>query len=166
MRLVLTSLMAALSLTAAVAALPAFAQNSPVTIYHDGLQPGWNNWSWATVVLQAPMSDGSKPISVTAKGYAALAIQTPGFNIKSYKTLTFKINGGDTGGQNLKVLAVYATKPLQAGVKITPTKGTWTDVTINISDLQIPGDTIDGFWIFNDSGDDAGTFYVNDILLQ
>ena len=166
MRLALTSLMAALSLTATVVAQPVLAQSNPVTIYHDGLQPGWNNWSWATVVLQAPMSDGSKPISVTAKGYSALAIQTPGFNIKTYKTLTFRINGGEMGGQNLKVLAVYASKPLQAGVNIAPTKGAWTEISVNISDLQIPGDTIDGLWIINDSGDDAGTFYVNDIVLK
>ena len=48
-------------------------------IYTDALAPGWSNWSWATVDLQAsaPVHSGSRSIAVTYGAWQALHLHYP-----------------------------------------------------------------------------------------
>ena len=81
--------------------------------------------------------------------------------------LTFWINGGPTGGQNLLVRATLGGA-YQVAVPINPpAANTWTQVTIPIARLGIAGQTnFDGFWIQDNSGAaSVPVFYVDDIVL-
>src|SRR5258708_6639126 len=84
----------------------AFAQSNQA-VYTDGLNNGWQNWSWASVNLSnnAPVHSGSASISVNAGPYQALYLHHAAFDSSVYASLVFWINGGPTGGQFLHVPA-------------------------------------------------------------
>ena len=131
---------------------------------------GFQNWSWATVNLQnySPVHSGSYSISVTDNGNSqALYLEHPDFNTSPYASLSFWINGGSAGGQQLQVWGyldgtnqvAYPLGALQAN--------TWQQITIPLSSLGVANKA--NFSGFNIQGNDDGaaqpTFYVDDIQL-
>ena len=148
---------------------PGIAQAN-LPIYTDNLVNGFQNWSWATVNLQnsSPLHSGSYSISVTDNGNSqALYLEHPDFNTSPYTSLSFWINGGSAGGQQLQVWGyldgtnqvAYPLGALQAN--------TWQQITIPLSSLGVANKA--NFSGFNIQGNDGGaaqpTFYVDDIQL-
>src|SRR5262245_25207762 len=82
-----------------------FAQgNQP--IYTDSLQNGWQNWGWATLNYNntSPVHSGANSISVTiASPWQAIYIAHNAFDCSAYTNLSFWINGGTSGGQQLLI---------------------------------------------------------------
>jgi hypothetical protein len=151
------------------AALPVHAQTNQI-LYADALQNGWANWSWATVSFTQTnvVHSGSRAISVNAGGWEALFFHHDLFDATAYTNLTFWINGGNAGGQQLVVQAVRGGTSVASGQTIGPlTAGTWRQINVPVSALLSPGTTqIDGFWIQENTGNTAPVFYVDDMVLQ
>src|SRR5438309_1428591 len=80
------------------------------TIFTDSLQNGWQNWGWATLDYNntSPVHSGTKSVAVTIidNSYQAIYIEHSDFDSSPYAALTFWINGGASGGQQLQVKGV------------------------------------------------------------
>jgi chitinase len=160
-------------LVAAMLAAPlAMAQTSRMPIYQDGaLASGWSNWSWAQVALNAPAGDSAhpSPIRVDAGAWSALYLQHSDFSTSGYSKLTFWVNGGPRGGQNLRV---WAVKPGGGGPvsershDFRPEANSWTRVEAPLAAIDAANRTVSGFWIQNGTGQAAATFYVTQIALE
>ena len=87
----------------------AFAQTD-VTIYDEGLAPGWQNWSWASVDFASTANayTGNVSIAVTPAAWSALYLRSADapLDTHGYLNFTFWVHGGTTGGQTIQVVAV------------------------------------------------------------
>ncbi|MDR3687991.1 MAG: glycoside hydrolase family 44 protein [Fimbriimonas sp.] len=141
-----------------------------MSIYADALANSWANRSWASTNLsnRSPVHTGAHSISI--KGLAAwdaLYLGHAPLDGSLYQTITFWIDGGALGGQQL---AVFATA---SGVAQTPyalpsiPKNTWKQVTVPLSALGVSsrGD-FDGIWIEDRAGALEPTYYVDDVVLS
>jgi hypothetical protein len=140
-----------------------------LSLYTDELVNGFQNWSWATVNFQnsSPVHSGSYSIAVTDGGDQALVFMRPEFNDSPYTSLSFWVNGGNGGGQLLKVSALlddtnqpmtYSVGPLEAN--------TWQQITVPLYVLNVAGKpNVTGFQIQGNSGSSQPTFYVDDVEL-
>lgn len=160
-------LLAPLILLAGIPA--AHCQSSDQSLYTDSLQNGWQDWGWATINYSnpSPVHSGSDSISVTAAAYGALYMEHADEDSTPYASLSFWINGGSTGGQNLTVYAIVGGSQ-QTAVPIGPlAANTWQQVTIGLDKLGAANNpSLDGFWISNNNAEAAPTFYVDDITLN
>ncbi|HKW30757.1 MAG TPA: glycoside hydrolase family 44 protein [Verrucomicrobiae bacterium] len=137
-------------------------------IYDDALENGWQDWGWANIDYNntSPVHSGSKSVSVaiTNNTSQAIYIAHSAFDATLFTNLTFWINGGVAGGQQLKVQGhAYGTGQ---GVTNLPTlaASTWQPYTIPLAALGITNQ-MDGFWIQDRIGAVQPTFYVDDISL-
>ncbi|MYM81638.1 hypothetical protein GTP44_06670 [Duganella sp. FT50W] len=121
----------------------ASAQTQPFVLYDDELKNGWQNWSWAKVELTTP-AGGAKPIKVQGDPWSALALHHDAFPTTGYTKLTFVINGGQQGGQELAVKAMVDGKPVEASYFIQPKAKTWSRVEVPLKELGAEGKLIDG----------------------
>ena len=138
-------------------------------IYTDSLQNGWQNWGWATLNYNntTPVHSGADSISVTiGTAWQAIYIAHNAFDSSSYTNLTFWINGGSSGGQQLLVQG-HAGGAAQASVNLAPlAANTWVKVSVSLADLGIANrPDMDGFWIQDRVGGTQPTFYLDDITL-
>jgi hypothetical protein len=135
---VIAMAMAPLALLASGAALA-----EPFVAYDDGLQNGWQNWSWAKVQLALP-AGGAKPIKVEGDAWSALALHHDAFSTQGFSKLTFSINGGASGGQALTIKAMVDGKPVDSTFQIVAKAKTWALVEVPLKELGVEGKTIDG----------------------
>jgi hypothetical protein len=139
-------------------------------IYDDALENGWQNWGWATLnyANTSPVHSGSDSISVTitTNTFQAIYIAHAAFDSSPYTNLVFWINGGSTGGQQLKVQG-HANGAAQASTNLPPlVANTWQQFTIPLAILGVANSpNMDGFWIQDRIGSVQPTFYVDDISL-
>ncbi len=148
-----------------------FAAVADQIIYDDALQNGWQNWGWATLNYgnTSPVHSGSKSVSVTITTTTAEAIYIAhtAFDSSPYTNLVFWINGGPTGGQQLKVQG-HANGTYQAATNLPAlVADTWQQFTIPLATLGVANSpNMDGFWIQDRVGAVQPAFYVDDITLQ
>ena len=96
----------------------------PFVLYDDELKNGWQNWSWAKVVLSAPVGN-AKPIKVEGDAWSGLQLHHDPFSIDGLTKLTFYINGGVEAGQQLKVALSSGGKAIDSTFMIAPKAKTW-----------------------------------------
>lgn len=131
---------------------PATEAASDRVVYLDGLEPGWENWSWntstldlcATVVVQ----QGSCAAMVDLADWGGLSFRRADFSTASLEVLTFYIHGGNSGEQQFQVylhgsgggggselppISLNNPAYLEGG---TVSAGVWKLVTIPLADLQ------------------------------
>jgi hypothetical protein len=137
-------------------------------VYDDARENGWQDWGWALLnyTNASPVHSGSKSVSVTITNNTgqAIYIAHPAFDATLFTNLTFWINGGAAGGQQLKVQGhAYGSSQ---GVTNLPSlaANTWQQFTIPLAALGITNQ-MDGFWIQDRMGAVQPTFYVDDISL-
>jgi alpha-N-arabinofuranosidase len=138
-------------------------------LYTDNLVNGFQSWSWATVGFAnaSPVHSGNYSISVTdGPNYQALSLQYPaGFNTSPYASLTFWINGGAAGGQQLNVYGTLTNSaktayPLKLGTNV------WQQITIPLSTLGVASATnFSGIEIQGAGSSAQPVYYVDDIQL-
>ncbi|MGA9780228.1 MAG: glycoside hydrolase family 44 protein, partial [Verrucomicrobiia bacterium] len=141
-------------------------------IYDNALENDWQNWSWATVNLSntSPVHSGSYSISVTASNtpanWQALYLDISAMNTSGFTNLTFWINGGASGGQQVQVQCILGSNA-QSAVQIGPLPAnTWQQVTLSMSALGVANQAnFTGFWLQAEGGSTVPTFYVDDISL-
>jgi len=144
----------------------ALAQDD-LPVFADVRENGWKDYSWATVgTSTTTVHGGTTSLSVACQGYGALSLAHAPFNPQLYQSLSFWINGGSAGGQNLIVQGELNYVPKTKVTIPTLAANTWTHVTIPLADLGVATDgTFNGFWIQNTSANSVSTFYVDDISL-
>ncbi len=145
-----------------------FAAKADEIIYDDALENGWQNWSWATVNLAntSPVHSGSYSISVTSTNWQALYLSVAAMDTSLFTNLTFWINGGASGGQQVQVQGRLGTNS-QSPVQIEPLPtNSWRQVTLSMSALGVSNQpNFTGFWIQVEANSPVPTFYVDDISL-
>ena len=140
-------------------------------VYDDALENGWQDWSWnatrnfnygGTVV-----HSGAKSISVTiTNAWGALSLWHSAQDSSVFTNLTFWINGGPSGGQQLEIYAELTgvTEPAINLPTLTP--NTWQQVTFSLAALGVANqpDFI-RFSLQDRTGGAQPVFYVDDISL-
>jgi len=152
---------------------PPVAAQSHV-LYDDALQNAWDNYSWATVDLNATTPvRGTKSIRVDAPPYTAVYFNHAALDVSVYQSLSFWLHFGATtfaaGPLVVQVRleggAEGPTVALTAG-QLPPDTATWTQAVLPLSSLGIPAGTrVTGFYIRNFSNNALPTFYVDDVAL-
>ncbi|HZR16345.1 MAG TPA: glycoside hydrolase family 44 protein [Verrucomicrobiae bacterium] len=139
-------------------------------IYTDALQNGWQNWGWATLNYNntSPVHTGSESISVTIANntYQAIYIEHSAFDSTGYSALSFWINGGAQGGQQLQLQGLLGSSA-QSPVILAPLPtNSWRHLTISLASLGVANQPdLAGFWIQDRLGAVQPTFYLDDITL-
>jgi len=143
---------------------------SSQSIYTDGLQNNWVNSSTATVNFsnKMPNHSGKASIAVTSTaGYESLYLTHPQQDGSLFQTLSFWIDGGPKGGQELRVTATASGVPYTVHNLPPLVKNVWQEVIIPLESLGVGsrGD-LDGFMISDRSGAAEPTYYVDDVTLS
>jgi hypothetical protein len=141
------------------------------TIYDSALENGWENWSWAAnnFSCTSPVLTGySDSISVSCSAYTALYVEHQDFDSTLFTNITFWLNGGPAGGQVLTIEATLGGTATSSTVNVgpLPSGSTWQQYTVSLASLAAAAQAnLDGFWIFNNTGNTIPTFYVDDMVL-
>src|SRR5438874_12799823 len=84
-------------------------------VYTDSLQNNWLPYGWATInyANSSPTHSGTASVSVkinsTSSSWDAIYIHHDAFDSTPYSNLTFWINGGPAGGQQLRIQAILGS---------------------------------------------------------
>src|SRR6266850_8403956 len=141
-------------------------------IYTDSLQNGWVPYGWATInyANTSPVHSGADSISVkinsTSTSWEAIYIHHDAFDSSPYTNLTFWINGGATGGQQLRIQAIVGTTAQPAVALPTLAANTWQPMSFSLASLGAANQpNLTGFWIIDAIGAPQPVFYLDDIAL-
>ena len=139
-------------------------------VYDDALENGWQDWGWASINYNntLPVHSGSNSVSVTITDGSGQAIYIAhgAFDASLYTNLTFWINGGATGGQQLRVQGHVNGIALAFTNLPALVANTWQPFIIPLAALGITNQpNMDGFWIQDRIGSAQPTFYLDDISL-
>lgn len=141
-------------------------------IYTDGLENGFQDWSWATHNLGATgtVHAGTTSISFEPDGWAGLMFHHNGLDLSLYQSLELWVHGGTTGGQAVRMVLEGPSGTLGAirlstalGAPIAA--GTWQKVTVPLSSLGISSGTLQNLYFQDDSGANQPVMYLDDISL-
>ncbi|MGA2174932.1 MAG: glycoside hydrolase family 44 protein [Verrucomicrobiota bacterium] len=150
-------------------AVPEARAQSNETVYANSLQNGWANWSWASNYLSCtnPVLAGfSNSISVSCASYTALYVEHSDFDSTLFTNLTFWLNGGPSGGQVLTVTGTLGGASQSLYPLPALAANTWQQFTVSLAALGVANEpNLDGFWIYNNTGNTIPTFYVDDMVL-
>jgi hypothetical protein len=141
------------------------------SVYDDALENGWQNWSWSsTVNFTNPGSyvhSGTDSIGVTlTSGWGALSLWHSAQDSGAFTNLTFWINGGASGGQQLQIYA-EVTGAVGPSINLpTLTANTWQQLTYSMAALGVSNQpNFIRFTIQDRTGGAQPAFYVDDISL-
>ena len=154
----------------------AHAQNN-LSVYSDQLDNGFQDWGWAvhSYANTSPVHNGSNSISVTIStaGYDGLQIcRSSDLNSSPYTSVTFWINGGASGGQQLQVAGLARVVTTNNVWQLTTPlanlqTNTWQQITIPLSTLGVANKTnFTGIVIQSRIGAVQPMFYVDDVQLN
>jgi hypothetical protein len=166
-------------LLAGVFVLASARAQSNLAIYSDSLVNGFQDWGWAThnYANTSPVHSGADSVSVTiaTASYEGLQIcRAAGTDLDStpYTSLTFWINGGASGGQQLNVYGLLHVGGSQNVGQLSTNlanlqTNVWQQITIPLSSLGVANKTsFTGFVIQSRIGAIQPTYYVDDIELN
>ncbi len=173
-KLLTSRIVAAVALALALSAPCVQGQN--MTIYSNALANGWQDWGWATLnyANTSPVYTGcADSINVTMSAWQGIQIVNTEMSDAPYASISFWLNGGASGGQNLQMYGleqVGSTQNSSAGVICDlskPQANTWTPYTVTLSELGGANvDNFTGFVIQDSAGTGEPTFDLDDIQLN
>lgn len=163
----------------AVAAGPALLHPAPpppavvgLPIYHDTLESGFQDWSWATHDLfqSSVVRTGARAASFEPDGWAGLDFHHPTpIDTTLYTGLELWVNGGPSGNQMVNLRFFLGSQQKGSafisdllGTPVAP--NTWQHVFLPFASAGISG-SFDDLYIQDWSGETQGTLYVDDIQL-
>lgn len=141
-------------------------------VYSSSRRLGWENWSWDcecdenSTRFVRERQHCSISAQLRAFGGLAFAFRS-GVSTRGYNKLQFVINGGDVGGQRLKL---FVNDKLGNGIRkpvtlIPLSAKEWKPISISLNELDAQ-DIIFVKINFTDvSGKDTATFYLDDLRL-
>jgi hypothetical protein len=135
--------------TIAVAGPPAKAAARPpspktMVIFDKGFQNGWSNVGWAHIEQPVPF-DGHTTLKVEGGPWSALAFRHAALSMADFSTLTFLLNGGDSGGFTMWLRGFRDGKAIDCDFQVKPVAKSWTRIEAPLAALKIDGQTIDSF---------------------
>jgi hypothetical protein len=148
------------------------ARAQDIWMYKDSLANGFQDWSWGCTRdfnNTKTVHSGTKSIAVTitSAGGALRFQEYPStVNVSIYASLSFWINGGNTGGQSLQVQAI--TNGIGVGSPVALVSlpaSSWQHFVLPLSTLGVGGaiTNIDGFIFQDASGESQPVFYLDDV---
>lgn len=166
MHKILAAAVASAALLAAVPAIAQAAKPAPMVIYDDELKNDWQNWSWSVTLQMSVPAGQVKPIKVEGTPWAALDLHHSAISTKGYSKLTFFINGGVDGGQQLMVKAkAPGGVAIDSNYVIAPKVKTWVVVEVPLKDIGADDKMIED--VFIQGGADAyKPYYITKIQLE
>ena len=160
--------LAALLLLAPVLKVWSQAGTYDLVIYDDGMENGFEDWSWATRNLLNidPIHSGSVSVSVTAKTWEGLYFWHRPMNTAGYDSVSFWANGGEHGLQLLRIRGMLNGKEvLGDNVPVLP-PNRWRQYKVSLSEIGVADKTnFTGIEIVL-AGEVTNTFYVDDVQLD
>jgi hypothetical protein len=153
---------------------PPLPNTNIMEIYSNALVNGWVDYSYNTTrnfSNAAPVYSGSEySISATiTSAWGGIQLYHPPMTNTAYANISFWLNGGVDGGQNLKMYGNLGTGPTAQGVYYdlsAPQANTWVQYTVPLSDLGVANAmNFSGFAIQDSVGGTEPTFYLDDIQL-
>jgi alpha-N-arabinofuranosidase len=147
-----------------------FAQSS-LPIYTDGLVSGWGNGSYNgtyNFANPSPVHSGSDSISATVtSAYGGIQLNHSSVSVAAYTSISFWLNGGASGGQQLQMYATLGNVAQGARYHVgTPLANTWQQYVVPLSALGVANAAnFTGFAIQDSAGATEPTFYLDDIQL-
>ena len=156
-----------------VAVMSGLAQTDQ-QIYTDSLQNNWQDWSWSCTDdfnNTSVFHSGTKAISVTlTAAYGAFSLHHSGMDSSPYANLSFWINGGPSGGQQLQLAGLLGD--VNGGTVAGTTNlgtlaaNTWRQVTVSLAALGVGNQpNLTRFWLQDQTGGPQPIFYMDDITL-
>ncbi|MCB1053644.1 MAG: glycoside hydrolase family 44 protein [Acidobacteria bacterium] len=149
-----------------------------LNVYQDGLLNGFQNWSWATVNLNATtqVHAGSAAISFEPDNWEAVYLQRqPFLDVANYDALHFWIYAVG-GGQNLSISLInynFSTSSSQVlgsvdlnSVTGTLPANTWFEVTVPFDDLGVMVGSFNGFYIQANTAANQAECYLDDLSIR
>lgn len=157
-------------------AAPAVSLAQNMTIYSNSLVNGWLDYSYnctRNFANTTPVYSGSSDsISVTVNSaWGGLQLYHPDMTNTAYASISFWLNGGSSGGQQLQMygnLDVGGSSTAQSARYYldTPIANTWQQYIVPLSALGVANTTnFTGFAIQDSAGSAEATFYLDDIQL-
>lgn len=144
-------------------------------IYSNSLASGWIDYSYGSTrnfANHSPVYPGSAAsISVTVtSAWGALQLFHNPITNTAYGTLSFWLNGGASGGQQLQIYGNLGSPPSAQSARFplnTPIANTWQLYTIPLSAIGVAGQTnFSGFAIQDGVGSTEPTFYIDGLQLN
>jgi hypothetical protein len=148
---------------------------APLPIYTDYLVNGFQDWGWAThnYANPSPVHSGAASVAVTiASPWQGLQIYHPDMDSRLYSSVSFWINGGASGGQQLQVYGLldmggspnaWQDQSFSLGTLQT---NLWQQFIVPLSALGVANQTnFTGLVIQDRIGAAQPTFYLDDIQL-
>jgi autotransporter-associated beta strand protein len=151
------------------------------TIYDDLLRQNWTDNPYGVVANYSntsPVYSGSNSIAVTTTAGGTritrgLRFNIPliRFNTTPYKSLSFQVHGGATGGQNLSVKATIfvdggGTLAVPTIPVPIPKANEWTRFTVPLTDLGIDNRPDLTMLEIREEDGTATTFYIDDVRFE
>jgi hypothetical protein len=142
-----------------------------MTLYTDSLVNGWSDGSYGVTVNYgntSPVHSGSDSISVTINGgYGGMQLNHSSMTNSAFASISFWLNGGSSGGQQLQMYANLSTGVQSARYYLNaPMVNTWQQYIVPLAALGVANATnFTGFVIQDSAGSSEPTFYVDDIQL-
>lgn len=140
-------------------------------IYDNALENSWADWSYSATrsfnYSGTYVHSATTSISVAITGaWGALSLEHSPMDASVFTNLTFWINGGPSGGQQLQIYA-EVTGASEPPVNLpTLAANTWQQLTFSMAALGVAGQpNFTRFSIQDRSGAAEPTFYVDDISL-
>jgi len=156
--------------TAPTTAPPA---SGTLSVYADGLQSGWQDWSWSTSYSLSDsqyVRSGSKSIRFEIVKYQGVYFHsTTTFPIHSYSQLVFYVNGGSStkpaGAVSVKLYSNSGTTiGSPVNLPVAPTANQWSYVSIPISAFGVSPSTLISGFVFQANADaSAGVIWIDDV---
>jgi len=167
--------LAILTLALCLPALPSASGISAATdlpVYTDALASGWTaSYSWGAAIVLAnssPVHSGSASIAATINDtqWGGLYLHTDAaLSASGYTAVRFWVHGGSAGGQQISFKVIDSGDGnWDSYYTVTPTAGTWRQITVTLAALGGPADIAGLVWQ-DASGQAQPTFYVDDITL-
>ena len=150
-------------------ASPGFA-NDDMSIF-SGVTPincnnGWQDWGWVTHYLtNNPAWNGNYTMAFAASGgYQAWYLEHDPIDTTIYSSISFRLNGGSTGGQTVGLQA-QAGSNWGPQVQVTAPTNSWQQFTFSLSALGVNNITnLQAIEIWN-SATAQPKFYIADVRL-
>ena len=159
---------AALCLGLAAWVVAAVGVSADQPIFTDAFQNGWQNWSWAATDENntAPVHGGAESIRVTAGAWEALYLAHPAQSAAQFSAVTFWLNGGASGGQQLWLQALTNSAPVLTTNLPPLAANSWRQFTMSFTALGLSNQTeFNGFYLQDRTGAAQPVFFVDDIVL-
>ena len=143
------------------------ATSDDMLIYSDRFNNGWvDNWSWMPrYATNNPVYAGSNAMACVPSGQWQAWWLKSGTSVDTriYTNLTFRLNGGATGGQNISVSGELDGSGL-GGVSVIAPTNSWKLITLSLASLGINNKTnLTGLQFGN--GTSMQPFFIDDLRL-